>query len=271
MSDTPRYRLKQDSHNGLLHVKASQPLPRYWRYFPSPDLAAFVEHYWTIEWNLPQPELRETLPYPSAHFVFEPGLADLAGVTTRKYSRWLEGDSRVLGVKFRPGGLRPFVPQRVSAYTDRVLPLAELYGAAGVRLGREALAHADHHACIATIEAFLRSRAPHSDATLALASTIATRIATDRSVRSVDELARAFGLTLRRLQRLFGEYVGVSPKWTIRRYRLQEAAERLAAAQTVDWPALALDLGYADQAHFIRDFKRLVGRAPAEYFKALAS
>ena len=74
---------------------------------------------------------------------------------------------------------------------------------------------------------------------------------------------------MRALQRLFAEYVGVSPKWTIRRYRLQEAAERLAAAESVDWPALALDLGYADQAHFIRDFKRMIGRAPAEYFKRM--
>lgn len=269
MSHTPRYRLKKDPHNGLLHIKASQPLPRYWRYFPSPDLEPFVEHYWTIEWNLAQPELRETLPYPSAHFVFEPGLADLAGVTTRKYSRWLQGESRVLGVKFRPGGLRPFVPQRVSAYTDRVLPLAQLYGDAGARLGREALSQADHHAAIGVIETFLRARAPQTDATLALASTIAARIAGDRTVRSVDELARTFDTTLRTLQRLFGEYVGVGPKWMIRRYRLQEAAERLAAAETVDWPALALDLGYADQAHFIRDFKRLVGKAPAEYFKGL--
>ena len=43
----------------------------------------------------------------------------------------------------------------------------------------------------------------------------------------------------------------------------------MAAAEAVDWPQLALDLGYADQAHFIRDFKRIVGLAPAEYFRAM--
>jgi AraC-like DNA-binding protein len=74
---------------------------------------------------------------------------------------------------------------------------------------------------------------------------------------------------VRQLQRLFKEYVGVSPKWVIQRYRLLDAAERVAAGTIVNWADLALELGYADQAHFIRDFKGLVGRSPAEYARRL--
>ncbi|HJU40524.1 MAG TPA: helix-turn-helix domain-containing protein, partial [Tahibacter sp.] len=70
------------------------------------------------------------------------------------------------------------------------------------------------------------------------------------------------------LQRLFGDYVGASPKWVINRYRLHEAVERLAAGDAVDWADLALELGYFDQAHFNRDFKRLVGRAPGAFARA---
>ena len=66
---------------------------------------------------------------------------------------------------------------------------------------------------------------------------------------------------------IFSRYVGVGPKWVIRRYRLHEAAARVAEGGRVDWPALALDLGYVDQAHFIKDFKAIVGRAPAAYAK----
>ena len=70
---------------------------------------------------------------------------------------------------------------------------------------------------------------------------------------------------MRALQRLFREYVGVSPKWVINRYRLHEALEQIAAGGAIDWSALALDLGYFDQAHFIRDFRRLVGVSPGAY------
>lgn len=83
-----------------------------------------------------------------------------------------------------------------------------------------------------------------------------------------DDLApfvEQFAMSTRRMQRLFREYVGVTPKWVIQRYRLIEAAARLAAGRADDLADLALDLGYADQAHFIRDFKRIVGRPPAGY------
>jgi AraC-like DNA-binding protein len=56
----------------------------------------------------------------------------------------------------------------------------------------------------------------------------------------------------------------------IKRYRLHEVAERLAGGEVVDWPDIVLELGYSDQAHFIKDFKANVGRTPAEYAKGLS-
>lgn len=80
------------------------------------------------------------------------------------------------------------------------------------------------------------------------------RVRADRSVRRVGELARSEGLSTRSLQRLFAAYVGVGPKWVVLRYRIHEALERAESTATVDWSALAATLGYADQAHLVRDF-----------------
>ncbi|SFN63558.1 helix-turn-helix domain-containing protein [Dokdonella immobilis] len=265
-----RYREKIDPHNGLLNVRSATPLPGYWRYLPSPALAPFVEHFWTVEWDLAEPVLRETLPYPNAHIILEPGICALGGVSTKKFSRVLAGKSRVLGTKFQPGGLRPFIDRPVSALTDKVVALEELFGAAAADLGRRALAHTDHHAAIGVIESFLLERDPRAVDELELLRRMTARIAGDREMRTVEALGREFGLGVRSLQRLFREFVGVSPKWMIRRFRMQEAAETLAAAARVDWAELALGLGYTDQAHFNRDFKRLIGTTPGAYFKALA-
>jgi transcriptional regulator GlxA family with amidase domain len=91
------------------------------------------------------------------------------------------------------------------------------------------------------------------------------RISTDQELRRVTALAEVFRLPERRLQRLFAEYVGVSPKWVMRRARLLEAARRADAGDVVDWAAIALDLGYADQAHLTRDFTATLGVPPARY------
>ncbi|WP_339329315.1 helix-turn-helix domain-containing protein [Cohnella caldifontis] len=64
---------------------------------------------------------------------------------------------------------------------------------------------------------------------------------------------------------MFSRYVGVSPKWVIRRFRLQEAAELIDKDGASDWAALSAKLGYYDQAHFIKDFKAVTGRSPEAY------
>ncbi len=81
----------------------------------------------------------------------------------------------------------------------------------------------------------------------------------------MEDLARRSALGKRTLQRLFGEYIVVSPKWVIRRYRLHEAIERLRSGERLDYAQLALELGYFDQAHLINDFKFLLGYTPAGF------
>ena len=80
--------------------------------------------------------------------------------------------------------------------------------------------------------------------------------------RRVEELCSHAGYSKRTLQRLFREYVGVTPKWVLQRVRLHEAADRMADGEQ-DWPRLALELGYFDQAHFIKAFKAVIGLSPA--------
>ena len=62
-------RPKHDKPPGVLHSDAASAGMVHARYWPSPDLATFVEHYWTVEWNLAAPLRRETLPHPVVHIV----------------------------------------------------------------------------------------------------------------------------------------------------------------------------------------------------------
>jgi AraC-like DNA-binding protein len=66
-------------------------------------------------------------------------------------------------------------------------------------------------------------------------------------------------------------HVGVGPKWIVRRSRVQDAAERVARGERIDWAATAQELGYHDQAHLIRDFRAQVGFTPAAYARRCAA
>ncbi|WP_411021779.1 helix-turn-helix domain-containing protein, partial [Salmonella sp. s11597] len=85
----------------------------------------------------------------------------------------------------------------------------------------------------------------------------------DPTITRVVTLAEHAGRPVRALERLFRSRIGISPKWVIRRFRVQEAALRLARGEPLDLTALAHALGYFDQSHFIREFRSQVGRTPS--------
>jgi AraC-like DNA-binding protein len=115
------------------------------------------------------------------------------------------------------------------------------------------------------VEEFLRARLPAPDPLAEQAAAIVALVQAEPQLTRVDALAARAGIGVRRLQRLFAEYVGLGPKWVIRRYRLHEVGERLESGMDIDWVRLAVELGYADQAHFVRDFTAMVGEPPTRY------
>ncbi len=250
---------------GVESIRRTSPVGRF---LPEAPLEHLVERFWTISWDLKDqpPQTGETLPHPSVYLVVEAGRSGLAGVNTKRFVRTLEGRGRVYGVKFHPGCFRPFWMASVRTLTDQVLPLETAFGPEGRELEAAVLRWGDDAAAaVASLEAFLLARLPPPDAKAQQARALVARILEDRTLTQVEAVAQEANLSLRTLQRLFSEYVGVSPKWVIQRYRLHDAMACLEGDHPADLPALALSLGFYDQAHFIRVFKAFLGRTPTGY------
>jgi AraC-like DNA-binding protein len=255
---------------GVLRHAVGPGVFHHARIAPAPALAALVQHFWSVRWDLRgmEPQLRETLPHPNVHLVFEAaGGSRVHGIHSGRFTTVLEGRGGVFGVKFRPGALRPFLGGPVASLRDRSLLPETVFGADATRLEQEVLAGGNDDQRTAAVERYLLARLPPPDPQVARAGDIVDAIAAEPGITSVEHLLERWQTSKRSLQRLFNEYVGVGPKWVINRYRLHEALERLAQGGNVEWARLALDLGYFDQAHFIRDFKALVGRTPGEYLR----
>jgi AraC-like DNA-binding protein len=240
---------------------------------PSADLAPWVDRYWTVRWELPPGEQyeQEVLPHPSVQLAFEAHCATVHGIGTRRFIARLEGSGRVTGVKFLPGAFAAFSARPMADLVDHVLPLGDVFGEAAEQAGRRISEEPNAALAIAGIERFLRSLSPKADPNLELVARLVALARDERELTRSEELAKRAGMSVRSLQRLFERYLGLGPKWVICRARVQEAAERVAAGQEVDWAALAVELGYHDQAHLIHDFKAQVGFTPAAYAERCAS
>jgi AraC-like DNA-binding protein len=237
---------------------------------PPGELTGLVDLIWSVAWDLPPGEERtqETLPYPAVHLVVEEGTARIYGVTTERFARRLSGCDWVLGVKFQPGGFRPLLGSSVSALRGRVTEAADVLPDVP-SLVDAVLAGSDFSARSEAATGWLLDHLPPTDPVVAEAIRAVTLIAEDPAIVRVEELAERLGRSVRGVQRLFTEYVGVAPKWVVRRFRMHEAAQR-ASEGPVNWAALAADLGYYDQPHFVRDFTATVGVPPERYAQECA-
>lgn len=254
---------------GILNPRAGEKKYNLARYPASEDLGYFIERYWIVEWDLPEEEAytQKILTHPCINMVIEREKSFIYGIEQNSSSQHLQGKGSVFGIKFKPGGFYPFLKAPVSRITGKKIPIPAIFTSFSRQLEEEVLNMQDHGDRVERMEKFLRDHIPEPDPTAARISAIVDRIWDDRHLTKVDDLVLEFGISKRTLQRLFQQYVGVSPKWVIRRYRLHEAAEQLTEGTRINWLDLALKLGYYDQAHFINDFKTIVGRSPEEYAK----
>lgn len=175
--------------------------------------------------------MQRVLQYPVCLIVVEPSSALLVGPSTGLSTRELTGSGWALGTMLQPAAGAMLLGGPVSDLTDRAIRLDAVPGLDGS----------------------------------ALTTRVRQLLDGDPEVHRVGQVCTRFDLSERSLQRLTARRTGLTPKWLIQRRRLHEAAERLASPDPPDLAQVAADLGYADQAHFTRDFRTVTGLTPGEY------
>ncbi|MEJ5946791.1 AraC family transcriptional regulator [Pseudokineococcus basanitobsidens] len=240
------------------------------RYAPPPGLEHLVRRFWFPVWHVPPGEVsvQEVLQHPVCLLVVTPTYARFYGVTSGLSRTVLEGDGWAAGVMLTPAAGHLVAAEPLSTFADRSVPLAQVLPGAGpalVTAVRSAMAEdpaapSSHAAAMAAYASVLGDVGP-VDAEGALVDHVLALVESRRDLTRVDELCAAAGLSERALQRLTRRRVGLGPKWLIQRRRLHEAAELVRAGATPHAEVAAL-LGYADQAHVVRDFSHVTGTTP---------
>jgi AraC-like DNA-binding protein len=242
------------------------------RWAPSSGAARWVEHFWSVTWDLRgQPAVDSTvITFPSMHLTREWGTDSprhghplpatlIHGVVDHVFTTRLTGTGAVVGVRFRPGGFAARFARAANDYTGRVVPVddelfdrpVDFVDDVAVTATRMDDAIADH-----------RGEEPPAYAGL---TRLVDRIRDDASIRRVADAMAHSPWSTRTTQRVFLSLVGVTVEWVVRRSRLQHAALELETNADVDGAELAVRLGWYDQAHFIKDFRGMLGCTPGEY------
>jgi AraC-like DNA-binding protein len=176
-----------------------------------------------------------------------------------------QGQINLVGVRFRPCGLAAFLPLPMSALQGLTLDLYSIFGPRGDELEHRLFDVAyNRHQQLSLLNEFFMRRL-NVPPTHALVSDLATMIDRRYGQVTIRELGYTCGYSVRTVDRLFQEVMGLSPKFYARAMRLRHTLHGLVQYPATPWADLVGNYGYYDQPHFIKEFAALTGLRPEEY------
>jgi AraC-like DNA-binding protein len=251
--------------DAIVRPKAAEQAFEVERIAPAGPLADFVDYYWLVRWEVEEPYRQQVVPQPRVHVAAEQGRLLVHGVTREQFFRTLTGSGHVLGVAFHAGGFRPLLKRSVGTISGVVQTGHDVLGYDDRPVAARILATSDGGEMVDACEAYLLQIDPQPDPTSREVTALVAEAETRNDIVRSKQLANHAGMSLRTLQRLFTEYVGIGPKWVIQRFRILDAAAAAHSGRSTDWSELAQVLGFSDQALLTRVFSEVVGTPPATY------
>jgi AraC-like DNA-binding protein len=257
---------------------------------PTEALSGFVDNYWLYEGYQAEHVNERILPTGTCELVINlrdnelriydaerPGVcrrfsgAVVSGAYWKGFVSDTEEEAFIMGIHFKPGGAFPFLGLPAGELADMHVDLETLWGASAVRL-RERLCEASTAAerfqllDEALIDHLFRPLEHHYAVLTALDS---FGRQTNAMVR---DIAKDVGLSERRFIQVFKSEVGATPKLFSRVQRFQNARAIIHRhVEAADWAGIAIECGYFDQSHMIRDFQEFSGVSPAAYLRQYRS
>ena len=253
-------------------------------YKPNPPLSKFVDCFWLYDGQATQTgrilptgtfELAINLRQNQLSFYDGEGLENCSrfsgAVVSGAHGRSFVPDAAeqvfIVGVHFKPGGAFPFLGLPAGDLADTHVDLETLWGTSAVRL-RERLCEATtSQERFNLIEEVLLHRLCRRMEQQHYAVLAGLEIFRKNQGRTVRETAKHIGLSQRRFIQVFKAEVGMTPKLFSRIQRFQQTRTFIQQSTSVNWAALAVDHGYFDQSHLIREFLEFSGQSPTDHLK----
>jgi AraC-like DNA-binding protein len=229
---------------------------------PAPELAPYVECFWISE--VETDRRTRILPDGCIDLLFftrgkQVVDAQVVGAMSRFLDVPLRSDQSILGVRFHPGMARACLSYDIPSLNDRSVSMRAVLGDAATMLMEVFWNRSSFEARIEKLTGRIVRWPVVSEPQQAIGELVRKR-----GRLPLCEFADAAGLGERQLRRSCYRYSGLAPKHLARILRFRHAASRLREGAN-DLAGVALDCGYYDQAHMIRDFRELAGTSPAKY------
>jgi AraC-like DNA-binding protein len=196
----------------------------------------------------------------------------IAGPDRDPQRETIPAGATVVGFRFRPAAAAAWLGVSASEVLNQRVALEDVWGTKARRMAEEVEAPREPEALMAALENAVARRTPSvssrpSDMRAAF-DLLSAGAPPGKSL--VPWLGAHLALSERTLRRRFETAFGYGPKTLDRILRFQRFLKLVRSADRISAAAIAAETGYTDQAHLVRESRRLAGSTPREIFNLFA-
>ena len=242
---------------------------------PAGAASEFVKCFWMLEDEAPSSDVQRIFPDGRCEVIlnFGQSFESHADGEWKAQPRWFvtgqitgpmllrpRGKTEILGIRFHPHAASQFLGAPVAELTDKAAGLDELSREAFREFEKlnDLATTTQKFAALGSLANSLAVKRRKTDLQIAAAVNIFEK---GYGSTSIKEVAHYVNLSTRQFERRFAAVVGLPPKMFCRMQRFQSVL-RAMDDPGASWIETAIDCGYYDQAHLIRDFREFAGTAP---------
>lgn len=187
--------------------------------------------------------------------------ATVCGTTLEAKVVQFHKNRRYFGVRFLPGTFPDFLDTTATEVIDKQSDLKDIMKGASRLIDDISTANSFVEQ-VSIIKGFLSKKQARASN---LTAQLVAKICQHQGNIQIQDLVEYSGYTARTLERKFKDDIGLTPKGFSRAIRCQSAIYHINHQQDFTFGGLAFDLGFSDQSHFLREFKKLVSATPLEF------
>jgi len=251
-------------------------------FYPSGVLSRYVKYFWTCAHDRDALEVMyptgcvelciditdgDTIRHRGNQSMTVPRLEVLGHWTIPTRATIKKGNTCLI-TRFQPYAGALFFPNPVSDFTNESIDLFDMLSKECSEFYQRLMEQPLLEQKVKVLEAFLLTRlmsTPKKQEKLGLVEGLCHSISRHGESFDLGRLAAETGFSARYIQKLFLNYVGISPNSFYSVQRFNKSLELVRSANT-SLTNIAYECGYYDQAHFIREFKSYTGLTPSQLF-----
>jgi Transcriptional regulator containing an amidase domain and an AraC-type DNA-binding HTH domain len=248
--------------------------------YPSAPLSPYIKYYWILEvrdcMKIEEriiPEGSASLIFHKANTLYSPTFNTyqpqtlISGQSSGFSEVSTTNDLHMICVVFQPHGMKPFFKIPVHEFQNSILSPDDISNSSLKELEYKIQECTDNKTCLTLIEDYLLKQLYSASDYNYKRMMAVVKTINKEPLADTRALADVACLSYKQFGRIFTEYIGAKPKEFSRIVRFQRALFTLQHNRHIDLTQLALECGYYDQPHLIKEFKTFSGYTPVEYMK----